>query len=608
MKKNSSESSEGRFYQVWFTFKQVFLLGWEANPKFLILTLILNTIVGVLTYPILRLEKNFIDQLIASVGTDFWSQAAKPLILILSLIFISRILRNFLWRTSTFLSRMMSRALTNQVNRIISKKNAELDMSVLEDHEFKDRYERIQREGGQRSWRMMMPFTSVPMNLARIISALILVADFQPLIVLVILVLSVPEIYTSAIFIRKTYWFEQKMSVNYKIWGWLKMYLTKPSNMLEIKLLGLSIPFSKKLKKIQDIVFFGRVKLGKESYIKSFLSALPQDIFLFLTGIYLAFSAVVERITIGSAQMLLRAINEFRSGIGNLLRDILEVYDGYLYVKDLVWLLELEPKITMNKEKKKLAKKFSSGIEFKNVWFKYKEEDPWILKDISFKIDLCQNLALVGQNGAGKTTLVKLLCRFYDPQKGQILIDGVDIKKYSTESLWENFSVLFQNFEAYAFSARESIGYADAKNLSDKKGIQTAAKRAGIDEFIRGLPLGYETPLSRDFKGGTGLSTGQWQKIAISRAFFRDAPIVVLDEPTSNVDPKSEEEIFEKIIDWAEKKMLILISHRFSTVRKADKIIVLEKGKIVEEGNHKTLLKNKKAYAELFEAQAKNYR
>lgn len=608
MKKNSSEDSKNRFYQVWFTFKQVFLLSWRSNPKFLIAALVLNTLSGALIYPLLILEKAFIDQLIESVGTDFWTQSAKTLILILSLALISRILRDLMGRISRFLSRMMSRDLSNVVLALIAKKNAELDMSVLEDPQFKDVYNRVERDGSRRPWQMMMPFTSVPMSLAGIISTLILIASFHPLIVLIILVLSVPEFYASAILIRKEYWWEKKMSTSYKTWGWLRYYLTKPRNMLEIKLLGLSVPFSKRLRKIQDTVFEGRFKLGKEGYKRSFLSSLPQDFFLFLTGIYLAFSAVSRQITIGSAQMLFRAINEFRSSVGNLLRDILEVYDSYLYVKDLVWLLEIKPKISLNEDGEKLADVFSSGIEFKNVWFKYKEKSPWILKDVSFKVSLKENLALVGQNGAGKTTLVKLLCRFYDPQKGQILVDGVDIRKYSTESLWQNFSVLFQDFERYAFSARESIGYADSKRLSSVKKIHKAAERAGIDDYIRSLPKGYETPLSRDFEDGTDLSTGQWQKIAISRAFFRDAPIVVLDEPTSNVDPKAEEEIFEKLIDWAEKKMLILISHRFSTVRKADKIIVLENGKVMEEGNHETLLKNKKVYAELFEAQAKNYR
>ncbi len=250
--------------------------------------------------------------------------------------------------------------------------------------------------------------------------------------------------------------------------------------------------------------------------------------------------------------MYLRAAYSFQHNLTGLVDSFLELYENYLFITDLVWFLGLKP--TISSGSKKFPLEIKRGIEFKNVWFRYKEDQPWVLRGINFSIKIGESVAIVGENGAGKTTLIKLLCRFYEPQKGEILIDGVNIKEYHREGLWENLAVLFQDFE---------------------KGVNP--------------------------------SSDQWQRIGFFRVLLRDAQIVVLDEPTSNVDAKAKEEIFKEIGQFAKNKILILISHRFSTVRQASKILVMDKGRIIEEGSHKQLMTKKGTYAELFQIQAKGY-
>jgi len=252
--------------------------------------------------------------------------------------------------------------------------------------------------------------------------------------------------------------------------------------------------------------------------------------------------------------------------------------------------------------------KIRTGIEFDHVWFRYPSSSEWILKDISFKITPLENIAMVGENGAGKTTLLKLLLGFHVPSKGRILIDGVVVTDYDIQSLWKKISVLQQDFHLFPFSARESIAFSDLSRVDNLTDIKSAAKLTDIDSYIESLPLKYDTPLTKELEKGVDPSGGQRQRIGLARALFHPSSILVLDEPTSNVDPKAEEEIFENIIKITKNQILILVSHRFSTVRRANKIFVLDTGELVEAGTHEQLMKKRGLYAKLFTLQAKSYK
>src|SRR4030043_1430365 len=599
---------ESRLGQVWFVFFQILKLSWQISPRLLVLTILTNTIVGLLIYPTLRLEKAFIDGLIQSVGKDFWGAAGKIVILILFLRFVVGIGQNILSRLADFLRQMMSRVFDVYLISLIAKKHVELDIGMIDDPEFQDRLTKIKRESGMRAWGMIWPLANTPMVLAGLLSTLVIIFSFNPLVTLVVLFLSLPVFWIDAKFIKEDYRFENKMMPLYRISGWLEHYLLTPRNILEIKLLGLGQPFSKRMMETFNQIFSGRLNLEKRKTFWKIFGSVPQNIFLLLFSIYVAFFVFAKKLTVGSAEMLLRAITSFRQNLTELVKNFFELYENYLYVTDLVWLLNLKPRIIVDKKGKKMAKKFKQGIEFKNVWFRYSDKTPWVLKNINLKINPQENVAIVGENGAGKSTLVKLICRFYDPQKGKIFLNGVELKKYSIEDFWKNLSVLFQDFEVYPFSAKESIGYGDISKINKKDLIKKAAKKAKIDGFIESLKLKYQNPLDPQFEKGIRPSMGQWQRIGLARIFLKDSQIIILDEPTSHVDPKAEEEIFEEIIKYAEKKILFLISHRFSTVRRADRICVVDKGGIIEEGSHEKLMKLKGRYAQLFELQAKGYR
>jgi ATP-binding cassette subfamily B protein len=270
--------------------------------------------------------------------------------------------------------------------------------------------------------------------------------------------------------------------------------------------------------------------------------------------------------------------------------------------------LGLKPQLGLTAGDQKLPVPLRGGIEFRGVGFRYPENGEWALRDINLKIRLGEKIALVGHNGAGKTTLIKLLSRLYDPTEGAIFIDGIDIRLLEPLELQKRIGVIFQDFVRYHLPVSENIGFGQVDAMHDMERIVESARKSGADSVIATLPEGYETMLGRWFRGGHELSMGQWQKIALARAFMRDAEILVLDEPTASLDAATEYEIFRHFKELTEGKMAILISHRFSTVRMADRILVLEKGELAEIGSHEELLEKDGRYAELFHLQAAGYR
>jgi len=316
---------------------------------------------------------------------------------------------------------------------------------------------------------------------------------------------------------------------------------------------------------------------------------------------------LAKAISVQGYSFYLQNVYLVAENLNSIQTDIVELIEFSRYVENLRIFFSLPEKIKKPKKPIKIPQEFPK-IEFRNVSFKYPGSRNMVFENVSFVINPGEHVALVGENGAGKTTIIKLLARFYDVTSGEILINDVNIKKIDLESYYKLWGILFQEFAKYWLSVRENIGLGSVEDIKDKKLVKQAAKKAGADKMIDKLPMKYENPLSTNMKRGTDLSGGQWQKIGIARGLFSDPQLIVLDEPTSALDALAEDEVFEEIAKISSDTTMIIVSHRFSTVRNTDKILVLKSGKISEQGTHQKLMKNEKLYYKMFTSQAKGYK
>lgn len=597
-----------QFSQILFTIRKVASLLWRVNPRLTFLIFVVSASWGLLTFPAFYLEKLILDRIVANIGNPAWRQVLFPISLLITARVLIETTRIVLSSLQSFLRYFASRTFNMRIDVMMGSKLAKLDAKTLEDPGFQDRFNKIERESGRRAWGLMMPLADIPNHLTGFISSVGILWFLHPLVALGVVAVSIPLVWVDRGFIKREYEFQEKISPQYRIWGWLNYYLVKTKNFLELRLLRLANYFTKWLEGVQDQILSGELALYTQKEKFRALAYFPGLFFYILVNIYLVVLTIGKRITVGSYEMFLRALLAAAQNFSGLMNSFLEIYENYIFVQDFVWFLNLKPQISLPKGVKKLAK-IKRTIEFADVWFKYKEDGEWVLKVINVTFAPGEKVAIVGENGAGKSTLIKLLARFYDPQKGKVLVDGKDVKKLNLGSYQQKFAILFQNFETYPFSAQETIGYGDVTRLGKLDLIQKAATRTGIHDYIEELPLKYQNPLSPRLPKGVEPSMGQWQRFGISRMLFRrDAEILILDEPTSNVDPEAEERIFNELLKLSKSKILIFVSQRFSTVRRADRILVVDKGRIIERGTHKELMEVGGKYARLFNLQAKGYR
>lgn len=593
--------------QAIFTIRQVVKLLWKINPRLTIVIFILSLLWGLLTFPAFYLEKLILDRIVENIGSPLW----KNVIYSISFLIIGRILieliRNIISSSLGFFRQYASKNFHIEIELLIAGQLSRLDISTIENPEFQDKFNKIEREAGRRAWGLVMPLTDIPNYLSGFISSIGILYFLHPLVAVGVTLVSLPWIFVDRKFIKKWYDFEFEVSAKHRIRGHIAHYLIRTKNYLELRILNLSQHLISRMRIVHAEIMEGEAKIHKAQEIARTYTYIPSLLFYAGVNIYLVFLAISAKITIGSYELFLRSLLAASQNFSSLTNSFLEIYENYVFVSDLSWFLNLEPAI--NSKGGKLPGKIKRGIEIKDVWFKYREDGEWILKGINATFDAGEKIAVVGENGAGKTTLVKILARFYDPTLGTVMLDKQDIRRLNYPKYQGKFAVLFQDFEDYSFSARESIGFGDIDRVENLKEIKKAAEKTGIHEYIQSLPLGYENPLSPHFYKGINLSGGQWQRVGIARMLFRKkAEILILDEPTSNVDPEAEEKIFNELMRISRNKILIFVSQRFSTVRRADKILVVDKGQVIEQGSHEQLMKLGGKYAQLFKLQAKGYK
>ncbi len=371
----------------------------------------------------------------------------------------------------------------------------------------------------------------------------------------------------------------------------------------ELKVFGLNTYLTDRFAKLADNIYTENVALAKRRFLASTFLTLLSTVGYYGAYAYVIYQTLSGKMSVGTLTFLAGAIAGASTNLQSIFSTFSSIADQSLFLSDLLGFLELTPKVRSKPNGIRCPRPIRSGVEFRNVSFSYPGASRHILHDINFQLTQGERIALIGENGEGKTTIVKLLTRLYDPTEGSILLDGVDLRDYDLEDYASQIAVIFQDFMRYDMTARENIAIGRISESENLPQILSAAQKSLADTVINKLEGGYEQMLGRRFDAGVDLSGGEWQKVALARAYLRDAQILILDEPTASLDARSEHEVFQRFADLTEGKLSVLISHRFSTVKMADRILVLEKGRIAEEGRHEQLMARGGRYAEMFDMQ-----
>lgn len=583
---------------IFFIIKIVF----QASPGIALKLIVCNIILGVLVSANVYLWKYFVDA--ATIALD--SGKLQTPALWLGALALCTALVNYMTKLSTYYREIAQEYMNCKVANIVMGKIDELDLAYFDDSKTYDSIEKVSNESVARCISILVMLVTLLRNMTTFIGILFVIISLSSSIAILMCGTMIPIFYISINIAYRQYKIYSSRVQSLRLADYLKDICLKYENIKELKIYRAIVYLKGKMIDI----YTGYINEDK-IYKKRFLRELTiTDIiqYIFSTGIkiYTVFKSIVEHRTIGDLTMYISALDNMENSIRIILDSIASLYSDNLYMENLIALENMKRNME-DVGRKKLTEDFQS-IEFKNVSFKYPNTEKYVLKNINIKFERGQSYALVGLNGSGKTTFVKLLMRLYDPQEGKIYIDGNDIKEFSIESLRENIGVIFQDFIKYPLTVRENIGIGDIEKIQNVNEIEDAAKVSSADNFIQKLPFNYDSMLQKEWDDGYELSVGQWQKIAISRAIIRNASILILDEPSSALDPKSEYEMFEKMKKLMIGKMSIMITHRFSNVRIVDKIFVMKEGRIVEFGTHETLMKEKGEYFNLYNIQAEYYK
>jgi ATP-binding cassette subfamily B protein len=441
-----------------------------------------------------------------------------------------------------------------------------------------------------------------------LISFALLMLRFSPWLVVILLATSIPAFIAETRYSERGFRLLMRRAPETRQVNYLSRLLTEDTAVKEIKLFNLGGALLRRYTTLFDKFFHEDKALALRRATAGFSLGLIATLGFYGSYAWIVWHTVQGKISLGDMTLYLAIFRQGQSTFQSILSAVGNIYENNLFMANFFDFLALEPRLKIAGQQRKLAIPLRGGIEFRGVGFRYPGSDEWALRGVDLTIRPGEKIALVGHNGAGKTTLIKLLSRLYDPSEGSVLIDGIDIRDLEPLELQQRIGVIFQDFVRYHLPVRENIGFGQIDAMDDPERIAAAARKSGADAVIADLPAGYETMLGRWFREGHELSLGQWQKIALARAFMREADILVLDEPTASVDAQTEYEIFQHFKALTDGKMAILISHRFSTVRMADRIAVLQEGRITELGTHEELLRREGTYAQLFSMQAEGYK
>ena len=582
-----------------------FKLVWHASPRLTVASVLLRIIRSAIPVSILFIGKLIIDQIV-QLNHSKASGSTTYLWKLIAIEFGLAILSDALSRLTILVDSLLSDLFSSLTSVKIMKHAAILDLDQFEDSEFYDKLERARQQTAGRT----ILLTQVLSQLQDLITIAFLATGlvvFNPLLILILLIAVIPAFITESYFNDKDYFLFRSQTPERRELDYLRFIGASDETAKEVKIFDLSNFLVDRFKFLSYKFFTANKSLIIKRSLYGTLFAILGSLGYYGAYVFIITKAITGSLSIGGLTFLAGSFRQLRSILDSILSRFTSISQGAIYLIDFFDFFTIQPKIKLSKSALPFPIPIKEGFTFKDVGFKYVNSEKWANRHLSFTLHPGEKLALVGENGAGKTTLVKLLARLYDPTEGNIFLDGHNLKEYDLAGLRKQIGVIFQDYTRYQMTVAQNIAIGNIAEKENRELIMHAAKQSLANVLVEGLPGKYDQALGKRFNQGIELSGGEWQKIALARAYMKDAQLLILDEPTSALDARAEYEVFQRFSDLTKGKSAVLISHRFSTVRMADRILVLEKGELLESGNHEDLLQKNGRYAELFRLQAKGY-
>ena len=583
----------------------VLRIVWESGPSVVLMGVILRVVSSLLPVGLLWITKLIVDGIVHVVTTH--EPLPARLWLLVAAEFALAVLGSVLTRIVDFLDSLLADKYTRHVSVRVMKHAAELDLLAYEDPVFYDRLERARVQATDRLG-MIQAIGRLIQQVVTTVSLSIAIMLFSPWLMLLLIACLVPAFLGESHFAFLGYAKNFRQTPIRRQLDYLRTLGGSREAAKELKLFGLRNFLTGRFIQLSDRIYDENVSLARRRLIAGSGLSLIGTIGYYSAYVFVIWRTVAGALTIGTLTFLVGAIQQASSNIQQIFSTLAGIADQALFATDLLAFFEMQPTIRSKPKALPAPRPMMKGFEFRNVSFRYRGSSRLVLDRLNLHVYPGERIALIGENGEGKTTIVKLMTRLYDPTEGEILLDGVDLREYDLDDLYAEIGVIFQDFMRYEMTARENIAVGQIEQVNNSERLRTAARKSLAEQVIATLPLHYEQMLGRRFEEGVDLSGGEWQKVALARAYLRDAQVLILDEPTAALDARSEFEVFQRFAELTEGKMALFISHRFSTVRMADRIVVLANGRIAEQGNHQQLMALGGRYAEMFEMQAASYR
>ena len=578
---------------------------WESGRAVVILGLVARVIASILPPALFWVSKLIIDMVYRILTTHqpisvrlWWLVAAE---------FGLAVCTSLVGRLIDYLDTLLAGKYMNHISVRVMEHASSLDLQAYEDPVFYDRLERARVQATDRLY-MIQAIGRLIQQAITTITLSITIMLFSPWLLLLLVAGVIPAFVGETHFAFLGYAKNFRQTPIRRQIDYLRLLGASKEAAKELKLFGLREFLTGRFKALADQVYDQDISLARRKFVAGSGLSVIGTAGYYTAYVYAVWQTVTGVFGFGTLTLLANAIREASSNLQQTFSTLSTIADQALFLTDLIAFFDMKPMIRSKGNALPAPRPIREGFEFRNVSFRYPGASRLVLNGLNFQLRPGERVALIGENGEGKTTIVKLLTRLYDPVEGQVLLDGIDLREYELEDLYGEIGVIFQDFMRYEMTARENIAVGRIDRMNDLELLRQSAQKSMAADVVRKLPAGLDQMLGRRFDGGVDLSGGEWQKVALARAYLRDAQVLILDEPTSALDARSEYEVFRRFAELTAGKMALFISHRFSTVRMADRIVVLENGRVAEEGDHETLTSLGGRYAEMFELQAASYR